>query len=33
LQVPAHLYRWADGNGLTSCEGNAWGLVASTQAW
>jgi len=25
-----YLYRWADGNGLTPREGNAWGLVAST---
>ena len=28
-----HLYRWADGNSLTPREGNAWGLVASTQIW
>ena len=27
------LYRWADGNSLTPCEGNAWGLATSTLIW
>ena len=33
LHSMVYLYRWADGNGLTPREGNAWGLVASTQRW
>jgi hypothetical protein len=33
LHVRMYLYRWADGNGLTPREGNAWGLVTSTHIW